>query len=138
MPAHTLDGGRFEFLQEVDVTDEMYYPQGCIWSFQATFTYLVDAFRPVAASAMAANSAMRSTFACIFPLFTSEYFFEAFRSLSLIEAKDRLADLGFDPWLFSLATAQMFARLGTQWSLALCAFLCLAMVPFPFLVSFAL
>ncbi|ORY69294.1 major facilitator superfamily domain-containing protein [Leucosporidium creatinivorum] len=77
----------------------VFFGIGCIWSFQATFTYLVDAFRPVAASAMAANSAMRSSFAAGFPLFTS----------------------------------QMFARLGTQWALALCGFLTLAMVPFPFL-----
>ncbi|GEM06256.1 MFS transporter [Rhodotorula toruloides] len=60
---------------------------------------LVDAFRPVAASAMAANSAMRSSFAAAFPLFT----------------------------------IQMFHRLGTQYALMLTAFLCLAMVPFPFL-----
>ena len=43
---------------------------GVIWSFQAVFVYLVDAFRPIAASAMAANSALRSTFAAGFPLFT--------------------------------------------------------------------
>jgi glucose uptake protein GlcU len=43
---------------------------GVIWSFQAVFIYLVDAFRPIAASAMAANSALRSTFAAGFPLFT--------------------------------------------------------------------
>ncbi|KAK4706119.1 hypothetical protein P7C70_g83, partial [Phenoliferia sp. Uapishka_3] len=72
---------------------------GLIWSFQAVFVYLVDAFRPVAASAMAANSALRSSFAAGFPLFTH----------------------------------QMFSRLGTQWALTLCAFLCLAMTPFPFL-----
>ncbi|GAA5859832.1 hypothetical protein JCM1840_006476 [Sporobolomyces johnsonii] len=72
---------------------------GLLWSFQAVFLYLVDAFRPVAASAMAANSAMRSSFAGAFPLFT----------------------------------VAMFHRLGTQWALTLCAFLCLAMVPWPFL-----
>ncbi|GAA5925312.1 hypothetical protein JCM3775_006420 [Rhodotorula graminis] len=72
---------------------------GLVWSFQAVFVYLVDAYRPVAASAMAANSAMRSSFAAAFPLFTTA----------------------------------MFRSLGTQWALALVAFLCLAMVPFPFL-----
>ncbi|GAA5997332.1 MFS transporter [Rhodotorula paludigena] len=72
---------------------------GMLWSFQAVFLYLVDAFRPVAASAMAANSAMRSSFAAAFPLFTT----------------------------------QMFNTLGTQYALMLTAFLCLAMVPFPFL-----
>ncbi|KAL8284221.1 hypothetical protein RQP46_004970 [Phenoliferia psychrophenolica] len=47
---------------------------GLIWSFQAVFVYLVDAFRPVAASAMAANSALRSSFAAGFPLFTHQMF----------------------------------------------------------------
>ncbi|GAA5967258.1 hypothetical protein JCM8115_005444 [Rhodotorula mucilaginosa] len=47
---------------------------GMLWSFQAVFLYLVDAFRPVAASAMAANSAMRSSFAAAFPLFTVQMF----------------------------------------------------------------
>ncbi|GAA5969102.1 hypothetical protein JCM11641_007470 [Rhodosporidiobolus odoratus] len=47
---------------------------GVMWSFAAVFTFLVDAYRPVAASAMAANSAMRSTFAAVFPLFTSQMF----------------------------------------------------------------
>ncbi|KZP19408.1 MFS general substrate transporter [Athelia psychrophila] len=37
--------------------------------FTSTFTYLVTAYRPIAASAMAANSALRSTFAAAFPLF---------------------------------------------------------------------
>lgn len=37
--------------------------------FTSTFTYLVTAYRPVAASAMAGNSALRSTFAAAFPLF---------------------------------------------------------------------
>ncbi|KAJ6538832.1 major facilitator superfamily domain-containing protein [Mycena vulgaris] len=37
--------------------------------FTATFTYLVTAYRPIAASAMASNSAMRSAFAAAFPLF---------------------------------------------------------------------
>ncbi|BGP12511.1 hypothetical protein JCM10213v2_000428 [Rhodosporidiobolus nylandii] len=48
---------------------------------------------------MAANSAMRSTFAAVFPLFTT----------------------------------QMFSTLGTQYALMLCALLCTALVPFPFL-----
>ncbi|GAA5985835.1 hypothetical protein JCM5350_006909 [Sporobolomyces pararoseus] len=72
---------------------------GMLFSYQSVFIYLVDAFRPVAASSMAANSAMRSAFACVFPLFTT----------------------------------YMFKRLGNQWSLTLCAFLLLAIVPFPFL-----
>ncbi|BGP52600.1 hypothetical protein JCM8202v2_000156 [Rhodotorula sphaerocarpa] len=50
------------------------FGMGMLWSFQSVFLYLVDAFRPVAASAMAANSAMRSSFAAAFPLFTIQMF----------------------------------------------------------------
>ncbi|KAI5478283.1 MFS transporter [Pseudohyphozyma bogoriensis] len=76
----------------VSLVSTVFFGIGICWSFQV-FVYLVDAFRPIAASAMAANSAMRSSFA---------------------------ADA-------------MFNKLGTQWALALCAFLTLAMLPFPFL-----
>ncbi|CDO74082.1 hypothetical protein BN946_scf185043.g132 [Trametes cinnabarina] len=42
---------------------------GVYYIYTGVFTYLVTAYRPIAASAMAANSAMRSTFAAVFPLF---------------------------------------------------------------------
>jgi hypothetical protein len=42
---------------------------GVYFVFTSVFTYLVTAYRPIAASAMASNSAMRSTFAAAFPLF---------------------------------------------------------------------
>ncbi|KAF9531277.1 major facilitator superfamily domain-containing protein [Crepidotus variabilis] len=42
---------------------------GTFFVFTSTFTYLVVAYRPIAASAMAANSALRSSFAAAFPLF---------------------------------------------------------------------
>ncbi|KAF5344637.1 hypothetical protein D9756_011229 [Leucocoprinus leucothites] len=42
---------------------------GIFFVFNSTFTYLVIAYRPVAASAMAGNSAMRATFGAVFPLF---------------------------------------------------------------------
>ncbi|TFK32753.1 major facilitator superfamily domain-containing protein [Crucibulum laeve] len=45
------------------------FGSGIYFVFTSTFTYLVTAYRPIAASAMAANSAMRSTFAAAFPLF---------------------------------------------------------------------
>ncbi|KAJ7646641.1 MFS general substrate transporter [Roridomyces roridus] len=44
---------------------------GVFFVFTATFTYLVTAYRPIAASAMASNSALRSSFAAAFPLFAS-------------------------------------------------------------------
>ncbi|KAF9553357.1 MFS general substrate transporter [Agrocybe pediades] len=42
---------------------------GTYFVFTSTFSYLVTAYRPIAASAMASNSALRSTFGAIFPLF---------------------------------------------------------------------
>jgi len=42
---------------------------GIAWVFISSFTYLVTAYRPMAASAMAGNSAIRSSFAAGFPLF---------------------------------------------------------------------
>ncbi|KAJ7092077.1 MFS general substrate transporter [Mycena belliarum] len=42
---------------------------GMFFAFTATFTYLVTAYRPIAASAMASNSFMRTAFAAVFPLF---------------------------------------------------------------------
>ncbi|KAF9256456.1 MFS general substrate transporter [Marasmius fiardii PR-910] len=42
---------------------------GSVLVFSSVFTYLVTAYRPIAASAMASNSAMRSTVAAVFPLF---------------------------------------------------------------------
>ena len=43
-------------------------------AFTAGNTYLVVAYRPIAASAMASNSAMRSSFAAAFPLFASQMY----------------------------------------------------------------
>ncbi|KAG9054970.1 hypothetical protein FS842_003636 [Serendipita sp. 407] len=70
---------------------------GMVLAYSSTFTFLVDAYRPYAASALAANSFMRSALAGAFPLFT----------------------------------VQMYHSLGTQWASALCAFLLLAIAPFP-------
>ncbi|KAI9443724.1 MFS general substrate transporter [Russula earlei] len=39
--------------------------------FASSFTYLLVAYRPIAASAMASNIAMRATFASVFPLFAT-------------------------------------------------------------------
>lgn len=43
---------------------------GIIYIFTAVFTFLVTAYRPYAASAMAGNSFLRSAFAAAFPLFS--------------------------------------------------------------------
>lgn len=45
------------------------FGSGIYFVFTSTFTYLVTAYRPIAASAMAGNSALRSMFAAVFPLF---------------------------------------------------------------------
>jgi len=45
------------------------FGMGMYFVFSSVFTYLVVAYRPIAASAMAANSAMRCGFAAAFPLY---------------------------------------------------------------------
>jgi len=47
---------------------------GILYVFTGTFTYLVTAYRPMAASALAGNSALRSGFAAIFPLFADQMY----------------------------------------------------------------
>ncbi|CCM00871.1 uncharacterized protein FIBRA_02917 [Fibroporia radiculosa] len=47
---------------------------GSYYMFTSTFTYLVIAYRPVAASALASNTAWRLTFAAIFPLFANQMY----------------------------------------------------------------
>jgi hypothetical protein len=42
---------------------------GIYFVFSSVFTYLVVAYRPIAASAMSANGALRGSFAAGFPLF---------------------------------------------------------------------
>ncbi|KAJ3487798.1 hypothetical protein NLI96_g3279 [Meripilus lineatus] len=47
---------------------------GIHWCFTSTFTYLVVAYRPIAASAMAANTFVRTSFAAAFPLFAGQMY----------------------------------------------------------------
>lgn len=103
-PLDCLRGKRLALCSPSPVTHAVYqiptvfFAFSATLSFQASFTYLVSAYRPFAASAMAANSFLRSSSAAAFPLFTR----------------------------------QMFEALGNQWALTLCAFLCLAIAPAPF------
>ncbi|KAJ4488176.1 MFS general substrate transporter [Lentinula aciculospora] len=53
----------------VPVIASVPFGSGIFLVFTSVFTYLVTAYRPIAASAMASNSAMRSSFAAVFPLF---------------------------------------------------------------------
>ena len=64
---------------------------GVLYIFTSTFTYLVTAYRPIAASAMAGNSALRSTFAATFPLFAGAMY-------------HRLGTVGSTAFLAGLAT----------------------------------
>jgi hypothetical protein len=47
---------------------------GTHFVFTSSFTYLVVAYRPIAASAMAGNGAMRGTLAAVFPLFANQMY----------------------------------------------------------------
>ncbi|THH29243.1 hypothetical protein EUX98_g4949 [Antrodiella citrinella] len=47
---------------------------GFFFCFTSIFTYLVTSYRPIAASAMAANTFMRATFAAAFPLFAGQMY----------------------------------------------------------------
>lgn len=51
------------------IVSSLPFGSGIFFIFTSVFTYLVTAYRPIAASAMAANSALRSSFAAVFPLF---------------------------------------------------------------------
>ncbi|KAI0283758.1 major facilitator superfamily domain-containing protein [Russula brevipes] len=62
---------------------------GTYFVFTSSFTYLVVAYRPIAASALASNSAMRSTFAAVFPLFA----IQMYHSLGTVSATVLLACL---------------------------------------------
>ncbi|KAI0773812.1 MFS transporter [Fomes fomentarius] len=64
---------------------------GVVFIYTAVFTYLVTAYRPIAASAMAANSALRSIFAAVFPLFAAQMY-------------DRLGTVGATALLAGLCT----------------------------------
>lgn len=51
-----------------------FYGMGFYLCFASTFTYLVAAFRPIAASAMSGNAFVRATFAGAFPLFATQMY----------------------------------------------------------------
>ena len=47
------------------------FGMGVCYAFSSTFTYLVTAYPPIAASVLASNSFFRSCFGSVFPLFTA-------------------------------------------------------------------
>ena len=50
------------------------FAAGVLFCFNAVFTYTVTAYRPIAASAMAANTFVRTSFAAAFPLFAGQMY----------------------------------------------------------------
>jgi hypothetical protein len=62
---------------------------GMMYAFTSVFTFLVVAYRPYAASAMAGNSFIRSAFAAAFPLVTNAMY----KNLGVVGASALLAGL---------------------------------------------
>lgn len=58
----------------VPILASTFFGAGFMLCFNGTFTYLVLAYRPMAASALAANTFVRSAFAAAFPLFAGQMF----------------------------------------------------------------
>ena len=67
---------------------------GMLYIYTSVFTYLVTAYRPIAASAMAANTFVRTTFAAAFPLFAGQMY-------------DRLGTVGATALLAGLTTVAL-------------------------------
>lgn len=62
---------------------------GVIYAYMSIWTFLVHAYRPHAASAMAGNSFVRSAFAAAFPLFANQMY----AKLGVVGATGLLAGL---------------------------------------------
>ncbi|KAI4293656.1 MFS general substrate transporter [Schizophyllum commune Loenen D] len=82
------------------------FGMGMYFVYSSVFTYLVVAYRPIAASAMAANSALRSAFAAVFPLFAPAMY-------------NRLGTVGATALLAGLTTLMLplpfvFRRIGAR------------------------
>ncbi|KAI0786398.1 major facilitator superfamily domain-containing protein [Abortiporus biennis] len=58
----------------VPIVASVPFGTGILFCFTSTFTYLVVAYQPIAASAMAANTFVRTTFAAAFPLFAGQMY----------------------------------------------------------------
>jgi len=90
----------------VPIIGSIPFGSGVYFVFTSVFTYLVTVYRPIAASAMASNSAMRSTFAAAFPLFAGAMY-------------HRLGTVGATALMASLATIMaplpfIFYRIGAR------------------------
>ncbi|KAK5156651.1 hypothetical protein LTS14_004863 [Recurvomyces mirabilis] len=90
---------------------------GNIFCFGGIFTFLVECYPLYAASALAANSFARSSFAAAFPLF----------GVQMFNSKFIVSPNGTGLW------SNNIEDLGYQWASSTLAFIALAMTPFPYL-----
>lgn len=65
------------------------FATGMLYAYMSIWTFLVHAYRPHAASAMAGNSFVRSSFAAAFPLFAGQMY----ERLGVVGASALLAGL---------------------------------------------
>jgi len=73
----------------VPVLASVPFGTGTYFIFTSSFTYIIVAYRPVAASALACNTTMRTSFAAAFPLFAGQLY----RALGTVGATLLLAGL---------------------------------------------
>lgn len=73
----------------VPVLASVPFGTGTYFIFTSSFTYIVVAYRPMAASALACNTTMRTSFAAVFPLFAGQMY----RALGTVGATLLLAGL---------------------------------------------
>jgi len=73
----------------VPVLASVPFGTGTYFIFTSSFTYIVVAYRPLAASALACNATMRTAFAAAFPLFAGQMY----RALGTVGATLLLAGL---------------------------------------------
>lgn len=108
----------YVFISQFNATSYTYGRFSVFLVFQGVITFLVDAYPLYAASALAANAFLRSSFAAAFPLFGIQSRFP----LSLEREVYHVAD--------SLSFT-VYEALGYQWATSLLAFLTVAMLPLP-------
>ncbi|OXG97628.1 hypothetical protein C345_02003 [Cryptococcus neoformans A2-102-5] len=58
----------------IPILGSTFFGCGLVLALSSTFTYLIDAYRPVAASALSSNNFLRAVFACAFPLFGHQFY----------------------------------------------------------------
>ncbi|KAG8737111.1 hypothetical protein FRC10_008578, partial [Ceratobasidium sp. 414] len=100
----------------VPILGSIPFSTGTVYVFTSVFTFLVVAYRPYAASAMAGNSFLRSAFAAIFPLVSGPMYkrLGTVGATALLAAFHTLclgAEVGFSLGSFSTNTGQDYAKI---------------------------